>query len=336
MTIKLKDIAKRLNISESAVSRALSDHPRISDKTKKRVKETARLLNYQPNLIAKSLKLKQTKTIGLVVSDITNPYYPEIIKGAEDVANENGLNIILCNSDYNALKEKNYLNVLFSKMVDGVLLTPTGKIKNILSFFDNTNLPFVLIDIKPLKDYQINCVFSDLEYGAYVATNKLIEYGHTKIALINGPKTISPCQQLEKGFRKALNEKKIPINENYLKECNLKIEGGRKATKKVLSVSDEKPTAILNIGDKTAEGGYLAIKELGLSIPNDISIFGYDDIPEAKYFLPPLSTVRQPKYDLGAKSMNLLLNNINNKKITNEKIRLLPELIIRQSIKQIN
>ena len=306
-------------------------------KTKKIVREAVKSLNYRPNLIAKSLKLKRTRTIGLIISDITNPFYPEVIKGAEEVANNNGLNIILCNSDYNALKENNYLNILLSKMVDGILLTPTGKIENIVSSLENSNIPFVLIDIKPLKDYDVNCVYSDLEYGAYTATNLLIKYGHKKIAIVNGPKTISPCQQLEKGFLKALNKSNLPVKENYLKECDLKIEGGSKATKELLADKNDLPTAIVFISDKTAEGGYEAIRETGMMIPDDFSITGYDDIPEAKYFSPPLTTISQPKYDLGAKSMQLLIDNLyDNKEKSSKKIRLLPELIIRKSIKAIH
>jgi len=149
MAVRLKDIAKQLNISESTVSRALSNHPRISDSTKKKVADIVKKLNYHPNLIAKSLKLKKTKTIGLIISDITNPFYPEIVKGAEDIASKNDLNIILCNSDYNLEKELEYLNILVGKRVDGILIMPAGKKLASITFLNENNIPFVLIDTKP-------------------------------------------------------------------------------------------------------------------------------------------------------------------------------------------
>jgi len=333
MNIRLKDIARQLNISESTVSRALSDHPRIIDSPKNKVAELVKKLNNQPNLIAKSLKLKKTKTIGLVIGDITNPFYPEIVKGAEDIANKNDLNIILCNSDYNQEKELEYLNVLAGKRVDGILIMPAGKKLASISFLNENNIPFVLIDTKPSIKVKTNCVYADQEYGANIATKHLIKLGHSKIALINGPKTSSPCKQVKSGFVKAMKESHINIDNKYLKECDLKTAGGYKSMRELLKLKkNELPTAILSISDITAIGAYDAIYEEGLKIPSDFSVVGYDDIPEAKHFSPPLTTITQPKYELGSKGINLLINELNNKEHWRYKqIRLLPKLIIRKS-----
>lgn len=333
MKIRIKDIAKKLNISESTVSRALSDHPRISESTKKRVKIAAKKLNYRPNLIAKSLKLQSTNTIGLIIGDITNPFYPDIVKSAEDIANKNDFTIILCNSDYDPEKELRYLNILMGKRVDGMLITPVGSASNVQRLLDQNNVPFVLIDSKPMSKNSANCVYADLEFGAYSAVKYLIQLGHTKIALINGPKTTSPCLQLESGFIKAMRELNIDINRNYLKECNLKMAGGYNAMKALLTLNkSELPTAVLFISDTTAIGAYDAVEEKGLHIPEDISVIGYDDIPEAKHLSPSLTTIAQPKYELGMKAVSLLIKELKNgKKIPRQSIRLLPELIIRNS-----
>jgi len=333
MKIRIKDIAKKLNISESTVSRALSDHPRISESTKKRVKIAAKKLNYRPNLIAKSLKLQSTNTIGLIIGDITNPFYPDIVKSAEDIANKNDFTIILCNSDYDPEKELRYLNILMGKRVDGMLITPVGSASNVQRLLDQNNVPFVLIDSKPMSKNSANCVYADLEFGAYSAVKYLIQLGHTKIALINGPKTTSPCLQLESGFIKAMRELNIDINRNYLKECNLKMAGGYNAMKALLTLNkSELPTAVLFISDTTAIGAYDAVEEKGLHIPEDISVIGYDDIPEAKHLSPSLTTIAQPKYELGMKAVSLLIKELKNgKKIPHQSIRLLPELIIRNS-----
>jgi DNA-binding LacI/PurR family transcriptional regulator len=333
MNVRIKDIAKHLNVAESTVSRALSDHPRISKSTKKKVTATAKKLNYRPNLIAKSLKLKSTNTIGLIIGDITNPFYPDIVKSAEDIAHKNNFNIILCNSDYDPDKEIQYLNILMGKRVDGMLITPLGDTPLIQRTLQQNSVPFVFIDCKPNSKNGVNCVFADLEFGAYTAIKYLIELGHTQISLINGPKTNSPCQQLESGFIRAMDELGIKINRNYLRECNLKLEGGYNAMKDLLKHNRFKlPTAALFISDKTAIGAYEAIEEVGMHIPEDISIIGYDDIPEAKHISPSLTTISQPKSELGEKAINLLLKELKNKSPGgHQSIRLLPEMVIRNS-----
>ena len=333
MKIRIKDIAKHLNISESTVSRALANHPRISETTRKKVVVTAKKLNYRPNLVAKSLKLQSTKTIGLIICDITNPFYPDIVKSIENYADKNGFNIILCNSYYNPEKEMRYLNILIGKRVDGMIITPTGKVPLLKKTLDQNSVPFVLIDIKPSLRNRVNCVYADQEFGAYIAVKYLINQGHSKIALVNGSKNNSPCLQVEYGYRKAMGEFNIRINNNLMKECNLESEGGFTATKVLLErPKGERPTSILYISDMTAIGGYEAIEEKGLRIPDEISIVGYDDIPEAKHFNPPLTTIAQPKSELGEMGISLLMDTLITKNlIKTQTIRLLPTLIVRES-----
>jgi LacI family transcriptional regulator len=332
MRTRIKDIARELGISESTVSRALSDHPKIKNSTKEKVRQTAGKLNYQPDLIAKSLKMKQTKTIGLIICDITNPFYPEIIKGAEDYANKHNLNIFLCNSDYDLERQKNYLNVLTGKKVDGIIISPTGENNNeVADFLMQNEIPFVLIDIKPEMKVKTNCVYTDNEYGTYIGVSHLIKLGHKKIALINGPHT-SPCRQMIKGYLKALNKANIPVNEKHMIVCNLKIEGGYRAVRDLLKLEKEEiPTAAIFISDITALGAYEALHEANLKIPEDFSIVGFDDIPGSKYFSPPLTTIDQPKYELGEFAMKLLVNQLNNNNWEHKHIKILPKLIIRGS-----
>lgn len=333
MVIRIKDIAEKLNISESTVSRALANHPRISAKTKAQVLGMASKLNYRPNLIAKSLKIKSTKTIGLIIDDITNPFYPEIVKGCEEVANKNGLNIILCNSDYNQEKEDKYINILLSKRVDGVLIMPAGKKLPIIDLFREANTPLVFIDIKPSDKINVSCVYTDQEYGAYVATKYLIELGHKKIALINGPENFSSCKQLESGYLKALSDRNITLNNKFLKIFDLKSTGAYEIIKNILKLGkEERPTAALFISDIAAVAAYDAIYEAGLNIPEDFSIIGNDDIPTAKNFSPPLTTIAHPKYEIGKKAMEILIGELReNGAHSFNQIRYIPELIIRKS-----
>ncbi|MHB8277813.1 MAG: LacI family DNA-binding transcriptional regulator [Candidatus Humimicrobiaceae bacterium] len=333
MNVRIKDIAKKLNISESTVSRALANHPRISAKTKAEVLGLAKQLNYRPNLIAKSLKIKSTKTIGLIIGDITNPFYPEIVKGCEEIANINGLNIILCNSDYDQENENKYINILLNKRVDGVLIMPAGKKLPIIELFHDANTPLVFIDIKPSDKMNVSCVYADQEYGAYIATKYLIELGHIRIALINGPESFSSCKQLENGYLKALDEHNIAVSDKYIKVFNLKAMGANEAVKSLLNLEiKQRPTAALFISDIAAVAAYDAIYEAGLSIPEDFSIIGNDDIPTAKNFFPPLTTIAHPKYEIGKKAMEILVNELKegNAHPFNQ-IRYIPELIIRKS-----
>ena len=334
MATRIKDIAKKLNISESTVSRALSENPRISENTKEKVRAAAEELHYRPNLIAKSLKVKTTKTIGLIIDDITNPFYPEIVKGCEETANKNGLNIILCNSDYDPEKENKYLNILLSKRVDGILMMPAGKKIPIINLLKDANTPLVFIDIKPSEKINVSCVYTDQEYGSYIAVKYLFKEGHKKIALINGPKNFSSCMQMESGYRKAYEEEGIDINEDYIKIFDLKASGAYEAMKTLLTINaEEKPTAALFISDITAVAAYDAIQEAGLSIPEDFSIIGNDDIPTSKNFSPPLSTISHPKYDMGKKAMEILISEMKDTSSSKSfnQLRYIPELVIRKS-----
>ena len=332
MTTRLKDIAEKLNISLSTVSKALSNHPKISTKTKEKVLNITRELNYQPNLIARSLKLKKTKTIGIIIGDITNPFYAEILKGSENIANLNGMSIILCNSDYNYDKELEYINVLMAKKVDGILLTPSSN-RNSLEFLRKADTPFVIMDALPDPEIPHNCVYTDHYYGTYTAIKYLIDLGHTKIVLINGPSFITSCKQVELGFLKAMCENNIEVKNEYLIEGNLKIQDSFKAMEKLLKLKDNKlPTAIFINSDEAAIGVYGAIYSTGRRIPEDFSIIGYDDIPGSKYLSPPLTTISQEKNQLGILSMNILIEEINGpKNFENKIIKLTPNLVIRKS-----
>ena len=203
--VKLEDIAELLNLSKSTVSRALSNDEMISKKTRKRALDAARELNYFPNLIAKSLKKKTTGIFGLMIGDITNPFYIEMVKGVEDTANRYNKSIILTYSDQDPLKELNNLNILYSRQVDGIIITfLIGK--HSIDFLKHINIPLVLVDIKPISNFPANYVYTDGEVAGYIGTKHLIENGHKKIALVNGPKIVSSSKQLEAGYLKALKK----------------------------------------------------------------------------------------------------------------------------------
>ncbi|MHB8277872.1 MAG: LacI family DNA-binding transcriptional regulator [Candidatus Humimicrobiaceae bacterium] len=334
--VRLEDIAKKLNLSTSTISRALSNDEMISKKTRDMVFDVTKELNYFPNLIAKSLKKKESEIFGLIIGDIANPFYIELIKGVEDIANKNKKNIILCHSDQDPLKQINNLNILYSRQVDGIIITSLIE-KHSIDFLKNMKISSVLVDIKPIPGFHANYVYSDGELAGYIGTKHLIENGHKKIALVNGPKNVSSSNQLETGYLKALKDYKIPFNPLYLiaDAENLRITGGYKSMKRLLELNDdERPSGILFIGDNTAIGAYDAIYEKGLEIPKHFSLIGYDDIYLSKYLSPPLTSISQSKYELGSSAMNLLLENVKNPEHFSE-IKLIPELRIRKSTSSI-
>jgi len=328
--ISIKDIAKYANVSPSTVSRALQGHPRISEETKLKIRDIAKQYNYIPNQIARALKTKETKTIGLIISDITNPFYTEITKGVEDACVIKGYSVILCNSDFNLERESSYLKVLTEKGVDGIILTPHSV--NYLHdyFFDINHIPYVLVDIKP-SNPNVNCVYADQEEGALIATKFLIEKGHRKITFLNGPVKLPSANQAIKGYKRAFNEFGLKINKDSIIETPQKIERAYLITKQLLRKNDN-PTAIFSLSDMMCIGIYQAIYEEQLRIPDDIAVVGYDDLPVTRFMDPPLTTVYQPKYEVGNLAAELLIDQIKaGSSWSPRTIKLSARLVVRKS-----
>ena len=328
--ISIKDIAKYANVSPSTVSRALHGHPRISTETKTTIREIAKKYNYIPNQIARALKTKKTKTVGLIISDITNPFFPEITKGVEDSCIKKGYSVILCNSNYSLEQETEYLNMLIEKGVDGIILTPHSVNHLHEYFFEINKIPFVLIDIRPTNT-NINCVYVDQEEGANIAINYLIEKGHRNIAFITGPTDLPSANQAIRGYKKAFNEKNLKVNDKFIIETPQKIESAYLETKQLLK-THENLTAIFSLSDTLCIGIYQAIYETNLRIPDDIAVIGYDDLPVTRFMDPPLTTVYQAKYEVGSLAAEMLIEQINTKtRWSPRTIKLSPRLVIRRS-----
>lgn len=328
--INIKDIAKYANVSISTVSRALHGHPKISEKTKSKIILTAKQHNYVPNQIARALKTRVTKTIGLIIADITNPFYPDVTKGVEETCIKNGYSIILCNSDYNLERELTQLQILAEKGVDGIILTPHSINHLHSSFFELNQLSYVLVDIKP-NNPNINCVYTDQEEGAYLATKYLIDKGHKNITLLCGQKDIPSANQLIKGYKRAFGELNVKINEKLIIEIPQKIDTAYSTIKQLLNNTKD-ITAIFSQSDIICTGIYQAIYEKKLKIPDDIAVVGYDDLPITRFMDPPLTTVHQPKYEVGKLSSELLIDQIKaGASWTPRAIKFNPRLVIRKS-----
>jgi len=334
MNPTIKDVANLAGVHPSTVSRVINGDSRISEKTKNKVLLIIKKLGYTPNAIARGLKTKRTYTLGMLIPDITNPFFAEIARGAEDTANVNGFNIILCNTDDKLKKERTYLDILKEKRVDGLILgTAHTKDKSILELEKN-NFPYILVS-RNIEGLDKNCIIVDDVAGGIMATEYLIKLGYRKIAHITGPLRVRSAINRLKGYKFALKKHQIEYNEELVEEGDFRIKGGYQAMKKFLELP-ESPTAIFAANDLMALGAIQAIQKKKYHIPKDFCIIGFDDIRSASFVYPPLTTIRQPMLEMGALAVKMLLRIIEEGEFNQRKIVLKSKLIIRESCKKIN
>lgn len=334
----LKDIAAKLNISISTVSRALNDHPAINQKTKRMVKSTAKKLNYYPNLLALNLLQKKTNTIGVVVPTITSHFFSSVITGIQDILRASNYNILICLSEESYIDEVDIVENLMRVGVDGMLVSPSSSTINFDHFkrFKKTGIPLVVFD-RDCPGLKVDKVLVDDYDGAFQAVDYLIKSGCKRVAHLGGPLNLSTTKHRLDGYLDALKKNNIPIDKKYIKHVKgFTHEDGIKPAKSLLKL-EHKPDAIFAVNDCIAISAMYAAKRLNLKIPEEISIIGFDDEPQSSYFTPELSTIWQPVYSMGMLAARILLKRISNK---NEKLKLReeifkPELVIRASSKKI-
>ncbi len=326
----IKDVAKNAGVSYATVSRALNNHPEINEETRKKIFKIAAEMGYQPNAIAQGLVKKETKTIGLLIPDITNPFFPEVARGVEDAANMEGYSVFLCNTNWSEEQEEKYLEVLMKKQVDGIIIGPSSeRLSHIKKVFHSGIKPTVFIS--RISYFNSTSILIDNINGARVAVEHLIDKGHRKIAFIGGLKDAFSNQDRLLGYKNALEINGIPINKDYILNGDFKRESGHYTTKKMLQLVP-RPTAVFAANDLLALGAIQAIKEEGLTIPGDIAVVGFDDIGFAALPEIDLTTIAQPKYDMGKLAFLTLLDQMKGgDSVINKKILLNPELIVRGS-----
>lgn len=332
MAITIKDIAKRTDVSIATVSRVINNKSEgVSDGTRKRILEVVKELGYQPNALARGLVTKRTKTIGLIIPDIANPFFPDIARVVEDCANKQGYSVFLCNTDDNLHKESQYIKVLGEKCVDGIIFTSNAipKQEHTIELIKNS-IPLVLMD-RWVELEGICGVFLDNLKGGYMASKHLIDLGHERIACITGPLYSKTAKDRLEGYKKALFEEGIPVDKSIIVEGDYKINSGFNAAEKLLN---KKVTAIIAFNDLMACGACKSVKANGYRIPEDISIIGFDDIQLSQ--MMELTTIRQPSYEMGIAAIKMLIKLIEHKKINKRIISFEPSLIVRQSTGRVN
>ena len=309
-------IAKESGFSKSTVSKVIRNEPYVGASTKEKILKVMKKYNYHPDEIARSLVTKKAiNFIGLIISDITNPFFSEVALGVEEEAKKRKCQVILCNTNYDEEEEKKYIDILIRNRAIGILLaTPKIDDKNIETLLD-LGYPFVLITRK-VRGLKTNLVSVDHYKSSKMAVNYLIQKGHKKIAHFTGnEKTYGVIQRLN-GYKSALNENNIEVNNNFIFKNTPSIEGGYECAKQLLE-TDEKFTAIFATGDLVAIGAMEYLKKNGYRIPEDYSIIGYDNIYIGALESINLTTVHQPKFELGAKAVEILYKEIDNNTATN-------------------
>ncbi|SKC83566.1 LacI family DNA-binding transcriptional regulator [Maledivibacter halophilus] len=330
MGVTIKDIARMANVSTTTVSRVINNKSEgVSESTRKKILDLVKEFNYQPNALARGLVTKKTKTIGLIIPDISNPFFPDIARGVEDSANDYGYNVFLCNTDEDLHKESEYINALKEKYVDGIIFTLASipKYEHILDLI-KSGIPVVMMD-RFIESKDIKGVFLDNLEGGYIATKHLIDLGHRKIGCITGPLHTKTSIERYEGYQKALMDANITLDKSFVVESNYKMDGGMKAAEELLR--EKKITSIFACNDLMAYGAYKVIKACEYKIPQDISIVGFDDILISQMLETQLTTIKQPTYDMGATAAKMLIDMIEGKKVRKKIVSFKPQLIIRQS-----
>lgn len=337
MRVTIKDIARKCNISPATVSLVLNNkETRISEETKRKVRETVKELNYRPNKIAVSLITKKTASIGLIIPDICNLFFAEIAKGAEEKAAKLNYNIILCNTNDKPENDIKYTNILLDRGVDGIIIAMSSStlkekmprcIKNII----DAKKPYIIVDRIP-KNSSETTISIDNQMGGYLATKYLIECGHNKIACITGPIVTESARLRFKGYLEALKEFNIKHSRDGVFEGNYHVDSGYELAE---SIIDNGYSAVFSCNDMMAYGIYKRIRKMGLNVPGDLSIVGFDDIFFSEIMEIPLTTISQPVYEMGSKAAEKIIDKIENDNEINEQIIFKPELVIRDSVKAI-
>ncbi|WP_167758714.1 LacI family DNA-binding transcriptional regulator [Zemynaea arenosa] len=325
----MKQVAEKAGVSTSTVSHVINNTRVVSDDVRERVLAVIAEMRYIPSAVARSLKNDKTHTIGMMIPNNSNPYFAELIQGIEDAAFKLGYNIILCNAYDDAKKQAAYLRVLMEKRIDGLILVASGDDEELSGILRDMPMPKVVVD-REVKGVDADFIEADHETGGYLATKYLIGLGHRSIACVSGPMHLPPSRDRVVGYRRALQEAGIGFNSHFLVHSDFTSEGGFSAFKHLLSLSD-RPSAIFAGNDLMAFGGMCAANEAGVRVPDQLSVVGYDDIALASFSTPRLTTLAQPKYDMGQAIAKTLVERINGGHQPPRRKMFRPELVERQS-----
>jgi LacI family transcriptional regulator len=334
----IHDVAQKAGVSTTTVSHVINGTRYVSDQLKEQVQTAMTELNYQPNGLARSLRVGRSKTIGLILPDNSNSFFAEISRYVEDFGYQNGYSVILCNTDEDPDKEASYINVLVNKQVEGIIFISSSDSSYNLSSLIDLHIPFVIVD-RELPGINVDTVLNDNWLGGTLAANYLLNLGHRQIACISGASTVLSSKQRVDGFKQVLSEAGVEIHSEYFMAGDFHFPSGLACMDRILELASrasasERPTAVFVCNDMMALGAIHSAREHGLHIPDDISIIGFDNINISELVYPKLTTIAQPTQELAETAVRLLLHKLK-KESTEElmpnRIYLKPHLVERES-----
>lgn len=327
----MKDVARLAGTSTSTVSHVINNNRFVSQPVKDKILSAVAELNYSPSAIARSLKAKETRTIGMLLTSSNNPFYAEVVRGVEQSCYERGYSLILCNTEGNTERMGTSLQTLLQRRVDGLILMCNDR--NPLSeslFLHYPHLPIVMMDWAPFNGV-CDTIQDNSLMGGQLATEYLISCGYRHIACITGPQDNPQARSRLSGYQKAMAEAGLSSPDNYQIFSNFEFSGGLAAMQALLSLPHP-PDAIFTCNDAMAVGVYLALNQAGLKVGQDVAVVGYDDIELAKFMSPPLTTIQQPTDMLGKLAIDRLLERLETQITEPRTLALMPELVVRDSV----
>jgi LacI family transcriptional regulator len=301
----IREVALLAGVSTATVSHVINNTRYVSPEVRQRVQDAMQALNYRPNVLARSLRRGETNTLGLILPDSANPFFAEIGRAIEAVAFQHGYNVILGNSENELSKEQVYVDVLLNKQVDGLIFVAAGDHSPSLEELVRRGVPVVVVD-RHLRGLDVDTVLTDNLQGGLTATRHLLELGHRRIACITGPSNLTPSAERVIGYRQALQEGSLAIDESLIRRGDFHPHSGYLAACELLQ-GENPPTAFFICNDLMAIGALRALAEANLRVPQDCSVIGFDDIELASYLTPPLTTIRQNKMAMAEAAVTLLL-----------------------------
>jgi DNA-binding LacI/PurR family transcriptional regulator len=330
MRTTLKQLAVRAGVHPSTISRVANQDPnlRISADTRARIQALLEETHYRPDGIARSLKLRQTNVLAVVIPDITNPLFAGIFRGVEDAAGQHGYNVILCNTDGSAERERSHFYTLQARRVDGVIVASAGLADPAVRWLRRQAIPHILVN--RYSEQSDAFVGTDDFAGAQLVTEHLVARGHRRIAHLAGPPTVSAPHDRKRGFIASLENAGIEADPALIEESGLHAEGGAAATQRLLALA-RPPSAIFAVNDLAAIGAYQVAEQSGLVIPDQLAVAGYNDMPMASLLRPPLTTIHVPMHELGSASTEMLIAAVEAGTLPHGRRVFEPELVVRQS-----
>jgi LacI family transcriptional regulator/LacI family repressor for deo operon, udp, cdd, tsx, nupC, and nupG len=327
----LKDVAQEAEVSVSTVSRVFNNPEKVRPDTRERVRDVADTLGYKPSRVARRLRLKegQANLIGLVIPDIQNPFFADVTRGVEDFAHDHDYALILSNSDEDPDKQQIALETLQTEDVDGVIVPPVSLEDASVRALAESDIPVVCVD-RGMPDLPVDTIRSANQQGAYEAVTHLIDLGHERIAFIGGIGRISTSTERREGYTKALRDHDLPVDPALIKEGDPHRERGRRYTEALLDL-EPPPTALFTGNNMTTLGALSALHMRDVSVPGEMALVGYDDVPWAMALNPPPTIIDQPGYEMGHRAAELLLKRLDDPDRSPTVVTIQPELVVRQS-----